>query len=166
MINKNFIKQAAAFLLGAAVCAGGFVYAYELRTVGMVNGRRIRAYEVSERLNARKGNAVKQCAKDIVFLSEMEKLGIKVSKEEVEAMLNAEAEKYGGIAEMEKIMLDTSDDINTYRLSIKKSLLAQKAIDLFAEEQKGTEEEKREKGREKYQQLMDKIEQTTEITIF
>ncbi len=163
---KCFFKYVPSFLLGAALCAGAFVYAYELKVVGIVNGVKIRQYDISMRLDARKGNAVKQTAKDMVFFTEMEKLGISVTDDEVEAALKREAEKYGGIAEMEKIMLDTPNNIDTYRLSIKKAILQQKAIDSFAQKAKGTDEEKAEKGREEYQSVIDKLEETTEIAVF
>ncbi len=169
MIKKKLLgaaKFVPAFALGAALCAAGFVYAYELRTVGFVNGARIRKYDISTRLNAGVGNAVKNTARDMVFFSEMEKLGLSVTDEEVETMLETEAEKYGGITELETILLDTTGDINTYRLSIKRSLLQQKAIDYFAAQATGSDEEKQEKGREEYQKLLDEIEQTTEITVY
>ncbi len=163
---KKYINYAAVFMMGAALCAGAFTYVYQLRTVGIVNGIRIRKCDIAQRMEGFRGNAVKNAAKDLVFFAEMEKIGVKASDDEIEAMLNAEAEKYGGIAEIEKILLDTNGNIDTYRLSIKKSILRQKAIDLFASEVKGSEEEKQEKGREKYQSVIDKLEETTEIVVF
>ncbi len=186
-------KRALAFFLGALVVSFAWICTSQLMPVGKVNEKVIRRYEVSKYINASSGNAVKNYAKDQAFFRAMKELGISVSEKAVDAEFETYAEKYGGEAEMQNVLLDTSQDADSIKSSIRKSLLYQKAIDYFASKTVPEEDEiklyyaehkesypegaevakdritadlKAQIGLSEYQKYMDTVEKSVAVTVY
>ena len=118
-------------MFGAAVISILWICNAYFAPVGDVNGRIIYRHELNNYIKASEGNAVKNLAKDKAFFEEMNQLGITVSVDTVETELKNYENSYGSRREFENILLDTTQDINSIRRSIKKNLLYQKAIMYF-----------------------------------
>jgi hypothetical protein len=128
MKRSYFLQGILLGILAAVLC---FAYNTYLMPVGSINGQAIYRYQVRPYVAASSGNAVKSCAKDKLFYEAVNRLGVTVPDTLVESELQKYAEKYGGRTELENILLDTTQDMESIRNSIKKSLIHQKALDYY-----------------------------------
>jgi hypothetical protein len=113
-----------------------------------------------------KSNAIKNIAKDEIFFNAISELGITVSDAEISKGLDGYYERYGGKNELELVLTDTLGDIETLKISIKKGIMAEKAIKYFAEQEVGDQDERQQKGNEKYTQLIESLEEKTTVSIY
>lgn len=126
------LKIAGLLLIGSAIASLVWSFFIFFVPVGNVDGRIICRYELSAKLSESAGNAVKNIGKDAAFDHAMNELKITVSNAEVDKEFNAMVDKYGGIYELEKIMLDMQGNADTLKRSIRTGILKQKAIEYFA----------------------------------
>lgn len=126
------LKISGLLLIGSFIASLVWSFCVFFMPVGNVDGKTIYRYELSVKLNESAGNAVKNLGKEAAFGRAMKELKISVTNAEVDREFNAMVEKYGGIYELEKIMLDMQGNADTLKRSIRTGMLKQKAIESFA----------------------------------
>ena len=146
-----------ASLVGCAWTATNFI------PVGKMNDTTIYQYQVKTAMKSVKSNLVKNIAKDKLFFDAMENLGIDATDQEVQAELDMYLEKYGGKEELEGILIDNMQDIESLKKSLRKGILSQKAVTYFTERQTVTESEAQsyyESNQDKFQEGFDAARET------
>jgi hypothetical protein len=163
---KSIIKKISFFLLGilTTMLLGFSIYSFI--PVGSINGETVYNYQLQARYKSMKSNAIKNIAKDEIFFNAISELGITVSDAEISKGLDGYYERYGGKNELELVLTDTLGDIETLKISIKKGIMAEKAIKYFAEQEVGDQDERQQKGNEKYTQLIESLEEKTTVSIY
>jgi len=148
------MKNNVIYLVFGSLVVCLFWFASEnFMPVGDINGKVIYRYELNNRAQSMSGNIIKNIAKDKAFFEAMETLKIKATEDEIQKEFDDYCERYGGIEELRSILLDTQGDIENLKISIKKGILNQKAIQYFGSD-------------EKYNEFTTQIEEKIKIKVY
>lgn len=126
------MKKVIYFLMGFILSSALFICYINFLPVGSIDGKVILKHELDTRLNWFTDNTVKNIGKDLAFEKAMSDLGIHISDAEVAKEWNSMVERYGGIDELRKILIDTQGNEDSLKSNIKKGILQEKAIKHFA----------------------------------
>ncbi len=163
------MKNVLYFLSGAALSAILFIYYMNFLPVGTVDGRTIYKHELNARLNWAADNTIKNIGKDIAFEKAMVDLGIRVSEAEIDKEWGDMVERYGGIDEIKKIMIDTKNSEESLKRSLKNGIMKQKAIEYFAATVPNDENNtdyQMEEGAKRYEEYIQGYEEKMVIKIY
>jgi len=116
------------FILSSAL----FICYINFLPVGSIDGKVIFKHELNARLNWLADNTIKNIGKDLAFEKAMSDLGIHISDAEVAKEWDSMVERYGGIEELRKILIDTPGNEDSLKSNIKKGIMQEKAIKHFA----------------------------------
>lgn len=163
------MKNTLYFLTGAALSAILFIYYINFLPVGTVDGRMIYKHELNARLSWTADNTIKNIGKDFAFEKAMTDLGIRVSDAEIEKEWGDMVERYGGIEELSKIMLDTKNSKESLKSSLKNGIMKQKAIEYLAASVPADENNpdyQMEEGAKRYEEYIQGYEDKVVIKIY
>jgi len=126
------LKKVIYFLMGFILSSALFICYINFLPVGSIDGKVILKHELDTRLNWFTDTTVKNIGKDLAFEKAMSDLGIHISDAEVSKEWDSMVERYGGIDELRKILLDTQGNEDSLKSNIKKGIMQEKAIKHFA----------------------------------
>ena|GEM_PF-5088578 len=126
------MKKVIYFLMGFILSSALFICYINFLPVGSIDGKVILKHELDTRLNWFTDTTVKNIGKDLAFEKAMSDLGIHISDAEVSKEWDSMVERYGGIDELRKILLDTQGNEDSLKSNIKKGIMQEKAIKHFA----------------------------------
>lgn len=126
------MKRILYFLAGFILSITLFICYTNFLPVGSIDGKTIYKHELNKRLAWSADNTIKNIGKDIAFEKAMADIGIHVSDAEISKEWDSMVERYGGIDELRKILLDTQGNEDSLKLNIQKGILQEKAIKHFA----------------------------------
>ena len=125
------MKKILCFVMGFILSTTLFICYISFLPVGSIDGKVIFKHELDARLNWLADNTIKNIGKDLAFEKAMSDLGIHISDDEVAKEWDSMVERYGGIEELRKILLDTQGNEDSLKSNIKKGILQGKAIKHF-----------------------------------
>lgn len=163
------MKNTLYFLTGAALSAILFIGYINFLPVGTVDGRIIYKHELNTRLSWAADNTIKNIGKDFAFEKAMADLGIHASNAEIEKEWDDMLERYGGINELNKIMIDTRNSEESLKSSLKNGIMKQKAIEYFASSVPDDENNpnyQMEEGAKRYEEYIQSYEDKVVIKIY
>lgn len=163
------MKKIMCFFMGFIFCFVLFIGYTNFLPVGSVDGRTIFKHELNARLNWAADNTIKSIGKDIAFENAMNDLGIQASDDEINKEWDDMIERYGGIDELSKIMIDTKSNGKSLKHSIKNGILMQKAIEYFAASVPADDNNpdfQMEEGAKKYEEYIQRHESKVVIKIY
>lgn len=163
------MKKLLYFLTGFVLSSIIFIYYINFLPVGKVDGKTIYKYELNARLNWAAGNTIKNIGKDLAFEQAMADLGISANDNEINKEWDDMIERYGGIDELHKILLDTQSSVESLRSNIKNGIMKQKAIEYFAASvpvDESNPDFQMEEGAKKYEEYIKGYEDKVVIKIY
>lgn len=163
------MKKILCFLMGFILSSALFICYINFLPVGNIDGKVIFKHELNTRLNWVADNAIKNIGKDLAFEKAMSDLGIHISEAEISKEWDGMVERYGGIDELRKILLDTQGNEDSLKNSIKNGMLQEKAIKHFAASVSPDENNpdfQMEEGARLYEQYIKEYEENVVIKIY
>lgn len=163
------MKRILYFMAGFVLSSTLFICYINFLPVGSIDGKTIYKYQLNQRLAWAADNTIKNIGKDLAFEKAMSDLAIHVSEVEVSKEWDEMVERYGGIDELRKILIDTQGNEDSLKSDIKKGILQEKAIKHFAASAPPDEDNtdfQMEEGAKLYEQFIKEYEEKVVIKIY
>lgn len=163
------MKKILYFLMGFTLSSALFICYTNFLPVGSIDEKVIFKHELDARLNWTKDNTIKNIGKDLAFEKAISDLGIHISETEISKEWDNMVERYGGIDELRKILLDTQGNEDSLKNNIKKGVLQEKAIKHFADlvsPDESSSDFQMEEGARLYEQYIKEYEEKVVIKIY
>ena len=163
------MKKILYFLMGFILSSALFICYINFLPVGSIDGKVILKHELDERLNWLADNTIKNIGKDLAFEKAMSDLGIHITETEITKEWDNMVERYGGIEEIRKILLDTQGNEDSLKNNIKKGIMQEKAIKHFADLVSPDEDNpdfQMEEGARRYEKYIKEYEEKVIIKIY
>jgi len=116
------LKKILCFVMGFILSTTLFICYISFLPVGSIDGKVIFKHELAARLNWLADNTIKNIGKDLAFEKAMSDLGIHISEAELAKEWDSMVERYGGIDELRKILIDTKGNEDSLKSNIKKGI--------------------------------------------
>lgn len=162
---KKLLYFSAGFILSIII----FICYTNFLPVATVDGRIIFKHELDARLNWTADNSIKNIGKDLALEKAMSDLDIHISETEINKEWDNMVERYGGIDELRKILLDTQGNEDSLKNNIKKGIMQEKAIKHFAalvSPDESSSDFQMEEGARLYEQYIKEYEEKVVIKIY